>query len=83
MIKPVVAGVDGSAESLAAARYAAELAVRRGAVLHLVHGFIHPLGYGALGFSAYAPALPDPRVDGQEMLDEWPQRSGPSFPSST
>ncbi|MEU6379782.1 universal stress protein [Streptomyces sp. NPDC046909] len=37
MIPPVVAGVDGSAESLAAAEWAGREAVRRGCALRLVH----------------------------------------------
>ena len=37
MVLPVVAGVDGSAESLAAAEWAAREAVRRAQPLHLVH----------------------------------------------
>jgi nucleotide-binding universal stress UspA family protein len=70
MDKQIVVGVDGSAGSLAATRYAAALASRRRATLLLVHGFVDPIGYGGLGFSAYAPALPDPRADGESLLYE-------------
>jgi len=43
---PVIAGVDGSAESLTAARYAAWEADRRQLPLHLVHGLVYPPAYG-------------------------------------
>jgi len=68
--RPVIAGVDGSPPSLDAARYAAALARRRGASLELVHGHLHPLGYGSLGLSPASPALPDAPAEGQAMLDE-------------
>ncbi|WP_020524766.1 universal stress protein [Catelliglobosispora koreensis] len=55
---PVVAGVDTSAESAAAAHYAASLAVRRRRSLTLIHvmeSFFH--GYGALMFAPQYAAL--------------------------
>ncbi len=66
---PVIVGVDGSQPSVAAADYAAQIATRRQCPLRLVHGYLHPLGYGALGFTAYTPAMPDPQADGAAMLD--------------
>ncbi|MFF5439246.1 universal stress protein [Streptomyces achromogenes] len=46
MLSPVIAGVDGSAESLAAAEWAAREALRRGRPLRLVHVWDrHPRGH--------------------------------------
>ncbi|MGV9452518.1 universal stress protein [Streptomyces sp. NPDC003635] len=47
MLVPVVAGVDGSAESLAAAEWAAREAVRRGRPLRLVHASSREYGHPA------------------------------------
>ncbi|GAA1388120.1 universal stress protein [Catellatospora chokoriensis] len=47
---PVIAGFDSSPSSLDAASFAADLALRRQAPLHLVYGYLSPLyGYGVAG----------------------------------
>lgn len=69
MTRPVVAGVDGSPASLAAAEHAADAAVRRGAPLELVHGYLHPFRYG-VPLDPYPVQLPPPDPDGQLMLDD-------------
>lgn len=60
--RPVAVGVDGSPSSIAAARYAAELAVRREAPLLLIYGYQTSLyGYTPLG-------VPDPYAMQDETL---------------
>jgi nucleotide-binding universal stress UspA family protein len=49
---PVVAGIDGSPSSLVALDYAAALAARRKAPLHLVHGYQPPMySYDIIGLA--------------------------------
>ncbi len=79
MNRPVVVGVDGSPPSLVAAEHAAQAAVWRSRPLHLVHGYLHPLGYG-VPINPYELGLPSPTEDGRKMLeqtaaelvDQWP-----------
>ncbi len=69
MNRPVVVGVDGSPPSLVAAEQAAQAAVWRSRPLHLVHGYLHPLGYG-VAINPYDVGLPVPSEDGRKMLEQ-------------
>ncbi|MGK5739816.1 universal stress protein [Micromonospora sp. URMC 103] len=68
MDRPVVAGVDGSPASLGAAEEAARAAVLRARPLHLVHGYLHPLGYG-VPVNPYDLGVPAPTEAAQAMLE--------------
>ncbi|MEU8254832.1 universal stress protein [Micromonospora inaquosa] len=68
MNRPVVVGVDGSPSSLVAAEHAARAALRRSRPLLLVHGYLHPFGYG-VPLNPYEIGVPVPSEEGQKMLE--------------
>jgi len=68
MNRPVVVGVDGSPSSLVAAEHAARAAVLRSRPLLLVHGYLHPSGYG-VPFNPYDLGVPAPSEEAQQMLE--------------
>ncbi|RAO47031.1 Universal stress protein [Micromonospora saelicesensis] len=68
MNRPVVVGVDGSPSSLVAAEHAARAAVLRSRPLLLVHGYLHPSGYG-VPLNPYDLGVPAPSEEAQQMLE--------------
>ncbi|MGC4808826.1 universal stress protein [Micromonospora sp. DT233] len=68
MNRPVVVGVDGSPSSLVAAEHAAQEAAWRSRPLLLVHGYLHPLGYG-VPINPYDLGVPAPTDESRRMLD--------------
>ncbi|MFC8848615.1 MULTISPECIES: universal stress protein [unclassified Micromonospora] len=68
MNRPVVVGVDGSPSSLVAAEHAAQQAAWRSRPLLLVHGYLHPLGYG-VPINPYDVGVPAPTEEARRMLD--------------
>ncbi|WP_408997247.1 universal stress protein [Streptomyces europaeiscabiei] len=76
MLRPVVVGLDGSSESLAAADWAAREALRRGLPLRLVHawpGGMTPAGSGL-------PELDAPRHRAQRILRDAMDRLDERYP---
>ncbi|MBG6103801.1 nucleotide-binding universal stress UspA family protein [Micromonospora vinacea] len=68
MNRPVVVGVDGSPSSLVAAEHAARAALLRSRPLLLVHGYLHPSGYG-VPLNPYDLGVPVPPEEAQQMLE--------------
>jgi nucleotide-binding universal stress UspA family protein len=92
MQRPVVVGVDGSPASLAAAEHAAEQALRRSAPLRLVHGYLHPFGYGVRldadpadlpEADPYPGDLPEPSPQAGQMLSNAAEALRKSWPDLT
>jgi nucleotide-binding universal stress UspA family protein len=85
MRRAIVVGVDGSPSSVAAARYAARLALRRDAPLKLLHVFeslFH--GYGPFpGAADYANADAQVRKAAAEALDETADELRAAHPTLT
>jgi nucleotide-binding universal stress UspA family protein len=68
--RPIVVGADGSASSMAAADHAAALAGARHAPLLLVHGYLHPGGYGSAPLEPYVGYPPPPPAHAEAMLED-------------
>ncbi|HLU45972.1 MAG TPA: universal stress protein [Natronosporangium sp.] len=78
--RPVVAGVDGSPTSLAAADRGARIAYERGVPLVLIHGFLHPFGFGTATLDPYAMMPPEPSLQAEEMLAQVAREAREQYP---
>ncbi|MFE0529262.1 universal stress protein [Micromonospora parva] len=79
MNRPVVVGVDGSPSSLAAAEHAARAAQLRSRPLLLVHGYLHPFGYG-VPLNPYEIGVPAPSEEAQKMMERTAAELGERWP---
>ncbi|MFJ2302111.1 universal stress protein [Streptomyces sp. NPDC087787] len=77
MLRPVVAGLDGSRESLAAAHWAAREALRRGLPLRLVHAWE---GLPDAAGSAGLPEVRVPQFRARRMLRDTVAEVAASYP---
>ncbi|MBC7268712.1 MAG: universal stress protein [Streptomyces sp.] len=82
MIRPVVAGVDGSREGFAAADWAAREALRRGLPLRLVHAWEAGLPEGAVEAAAL-PELRAPQQHARHVLRHTLDRLAERYPQLT
>jgi nucleotide-binding universal stress UspA family protein len=78
--RPVVVGVDGSPSSISAAEQAAAIAQARGLPLSLVHGYLHPRGYGSAPLEPYQGYPPPPPPHAEVMLDDLSKRLRSAHP---
>ncbi|MBQ1015968.1 universal stress protein, partial [Micromonospora sp. M51] len=79
MNRPVVVGVDGSPSSLVAAEHAARAAQLRSRPLLVVHGYLHPFGYG-VPLNPYEIGVPAPSEEAQKMLERTAAELGERWP---
>src|SRR5262245_44199395 len=76
----VVAGVDGSDESMAAARAAAWEAEARGLPLRLIHGYSELYPYTSFGWVPYEPFGDDLREGAKALLASVGERLAETYP---
>jgi nucleotide-binding universal stress UspA family protein len=78
--QPIIAGVDGSPQGLAAAETAAREAAVRGRPLRIVHGFIWPYMRVPLGPSEFGPATGGLRNQAEQIVAEAVERARATAP---